>query len=209
MWPELKTGPVSSKTVFQKFYDYHDLNRTVQAGETVLMDLGFSYEFYKGDVGRTIPVSGHFTQEQREVIDFMSGAYQNGLKSLRDGVTGDEIIRACAHYVEDHKQELHSELARRAALELLKPNRWVMYTHGIDMVEIFPVTELHTGNAVAFGPDFDVDGQGFYEEDVALITADGHQLINPPLPYSAVDIEKMMGSVKQELHRDAKEKRKK
>ena len=67
-----------------------------------------------------------------------------------------------------------------------------MYTHGLDMVEIFPVKELHSGNTVAFGPDFDVDGMGFYEEDVVLIKSDGYELINPPLPYSAVEIERMM-----------------
>ena len=46
MWPELKTGPVSGATVYQKAYDYHLLNRTVQAGQAVLIDLGFNYEFY-------------------------------------------------------------------------------------------------------------------------------------------------------------------
>jgi Xaa-Pro aminopeptidase len=197
MWPELKTGVVSSKTVFQKAYDYHLLNRTVKAGETVLMDLGFNFEFYKGDVGRTLPVSGHFTKDQREVIDLMNSAYQSGLKALHDGVNADEIIQTCIRYVEDHKQGLHSELAKRAALELLKPGIWLMYTHGLDMVEIYPLKELHTGNTVAFGPDFDVDGQGFYEEDLVLITADGYELINPALPYSAAGIEEMMARLKR------------
>src|SRR5437667_2481326 len=195
MWPELKTGPVSGATVFQKAYDYHLLNRTVQAGETVLMDLGFNYEFYKGDVGR---MSGHFTPEQREVIELMNGAYQIGLQAMHDGVSPNDIIQTCIRYVETHKDGLHSDLAKRAALELLKPGKWVMYTHGLDMVEIYPPPkELHTSNTVAFGPDFDVDGQGFYEEDVVLITADGHQLINPALPYSAADIEKMMAQLKR------------
>jgi len=197
MWPELKTGLVSGKTVFQKAYDYHLLNRTVKAGETVLMDLGFNYEFYKGDVGRTLPVSGHFTPDQREVIDFMSSAYQSGLQAMYDGASGNDIVQACIHYVENHKNGLHSDLAKRAAAELLKPTKWVMYTHGLDMVEIFPVQELHTGNTVAFGPDLDVDGQGFYEEDTFLITAEGHELINPALPYSAADIEKMMAHLKR------------
>ena len=197
MWPELKTGPVSGATVYQKAYDYHLLNRTVQAGETVLMDLGFNYEFYKGDVGRMLPVSGHFTPEQREVIELMNGAYQSGLQAMHAGVSGDEIIQTCIRYVENHKDGLHSDLAKRAAAELLKPTRWVMYTHGLDMVEIYPPKELHIGNTVAFGPDFDVDGQGFYEEDVSLITANGHQLINPPLPYAAADIEKMMAQLKR------------
>ena len=198
MWPELKTGLVSSRTVFQKFYDYHNLNRKLQAGETVLMDLGFNYELYKGDVGRMLPVSGHFTPGQREVIELMDGAYQSGLQAMHDGVDANDIIQTCIHYVEEHKNGLHSDLAKRAALELMKPSTWVMYTHGLDMVEIFPPKELRTGNTVAFGPEFYVDGQGFYEEDVALITADGHQLINPALPYSAAGIEKMMAAVKQE-----------
>jgi len=72
-----------------------------------------------------------------------------------------------------------------------------MYTHGLDMVEIYPPKELHVGNTVAFGPDFDVDGQGFYEEDVFLITAEGHELINPASPYSAADIDKMMTDLKR------------
>jgi Xaa-Pro aminopeptidase len=107
MWPVLKTGPVSSRTIFQKFYDYHLLNRTVQTGETVLMDLGFNHEFYKGDIkgdiGRILPVSGHFTSEQREVIDLMSGAHRSGLRALHDGVSAAEIIAACSRYVENRR----------------------------------------------------------------------------------------------------------
>lgn len=197
MWPELKTGPLSNGTIYRKSYDYHLLNRTVQTGETVLMDLGFTHEYYKGDVGRTLPVSGHFTSEQREVIDLMSGAYRSGLQTLHDGVSADEIIQACSRYVEDHTQGLHSEFARRAASELRKPATWIMYTHGLDMVEMYPVQVLHSGNTVAIGPDFVVDGQGFYEEDVALITTDSYHLINPPLPYSAAAIEDLMAAQKR------------
>ena len=194
MWPELKTAGI---TVFQKFYDYHLRNRTVQSGETLLMNLGFDCDFYKGDVGRTLPVSGHFTRDQREVIDFMNGAYQSGLRVLRDGVSADEVIAAGTRYATDHRQALRSELARRAAAELAKPSTWIMYTHGLDMVEIYPLKDLHTGNTVAIETEFNVDGMGFYEEDVLLITANGYQLINPDLPYSATDIETLMSRLKR------------
>src|SRR5437879_4331800 len=108
-WPELRSGPVSSRTVFQKFYDYHLLNRTLQAGETAPMDLGFSSEFYKGDVGRTLPVSGHFTPDQREVIDFMNNAYHSGPKAMHDGVSGDEIIPTCLRHLDNHEDRLQSD----------------------------------------------------------------------------------------------------
>ena len=194
MWPELKTAGI---TVFQKFYDYHLRNRTVQSGETLLMNLGFDCDFYKGDVGRTLPVSGHFTPDQREVIDFMNGAYQSGLRVLRDGVSADEVIAASTRYATDRRQALRSELARQAAAELAKPSTWIMYTHGLDMVEIYPLKDLHTGNTVAFETEINVDGTGFYEEDVLLITANGYQLINPDLPYSATDIETLMSRLKR------------
>jgi hypothetical protein len=86
---------------------------------------------------------------------------------------------------------------------MMKPDSWTMYTHGLDMVEIFPVKELHTGNTVAFGPDFQIDGMGFYEEDVSLVTATGHEVVNPPLPYTAADIEKLMARLKRSIQREA------
>jgi len=193
IWPEIKSGTV---TVFQKFWDYHLQNRTLQAGDTVSMDLGFSHELYKGDVGRTIPISGHFTADQTEVINFMDEAYHAGLHAMREGVSGDEVIQNSIRYVTDHSQALRSELARHAAAQLLKPGAWVMYSHGIDAVEIFPIGQMHAGNTIAYGPEFDVDGVRFYEEDVSLITPNGHELINPELPYKANDIELTMAHLK-------------
>src|SRR5262249_25966785 len=72
-----------------------------------------------------------------------------------------------------------------------------VHTHGLDMAEIYPLKDLHTGNTVAFETEFNVDGTGFYEEDVLLITANGYQLINPNLPYSATDIETLMSRLKR------------
>ena len=193
MWPEVKSGKV---TVFQKFWDYHLQNRTLQAGDTVSMDLGFSHELYKGDVGRTMPVSGHFTPDQAEVINFMDEAYHAGLHAMRDGVTGDEVIQTSIRYVAEHSHALRSQLSRHAAAQLLKPSAWVMYSHGIDAVEIFPVQQMHAGNTIAYGPEFEADGFSFYEEDVSLITSNGHEIINPELPYKANDIERVMAQLK-------------
>src|SRR5205807_2397943 len=119
-------------TVFEKFYDYHLLNRPLAPGGTVLMDIGFNHDLYKGAVGRTAPVSGHFTKDQEEVIDFMDAAYQAGLAVMRNGVTSEAVIQASIAYVADHRGALRSDLARKAADQLMRPRAWEMYTHGID-----------------------------------------------------------------------------
>ncbi len=198
IWPEIKAGPLLPGTVVRKAYDYHNLNRTVQAGDNVTMDIGFSYDFYKGDVGRTFPATGHFSKDQREVVELMNGAYQAGLRAMHDGVSSDDVFRACTRYAQDQIKTLHSDLAKHAAARLATPDGWIMYTHGLDMVEIFPPPEkLHTGNTIAFSADFAADGMGFYQEDVLLITPNGYELINPPLPYTAADIEALMARLKR------------
>jgi hypothetical protein len=63
-----------------------------------------------------------------------------------------------------------------------------MYGHGIDLVEEVPAV-FAAGNVVCWAPEFSVQGQGFYVEDTVLVTAGGHDLLNPPLPYEAQALE--------------------
>jgi Xaa-Pro aminopeptidase len=43
-------------------------------------------------------------------------------------------------------------------------------------------------------PIFSVDGQGFYLEDMILVTPTGHEILTPGLPYTADEIERRVGS---------------
>ena len=189
MWPTLLTGP-DPDNIYAKFYDSDGTDRTLQAGQVLRVNMAFDYQGYKGDIGRTFPVSGKFTPEQSEVLDLMNGAYQACLQALHDGTTPDAVIQAGIHYVEDHKSALRSDLARKAATKLVTMNPWILYSHGLEMVDKFPLQTLKSGYVLGFGPDVDVDGQVFYVEDTLLVTKDGYELINPPLPYSPADIEK-------------------
>jgi hypothetical protein len=35
-----------------------------------------------------------------------------------------------------------------------------------------------------------VDGDAYFVEDAILVTPGGHEIVNPPLPYTAADLEK-------------------
>ena len=43
---------------------------------------------------------------------------------------------------------------------------------------------------ICFEPGVEVDGQMLFVEDTILITVNGHEILNPPLPYWAADIER-------------------
>jgi Xaa-Pro aminopeptidase len=76
LWPWVRSGPYTlESTLFEPFVDYHNLDRKMQAGEVVRLDLGCDFQMYKGDFGRTIPVSGHFDEGQRETMELLNGAY--------------------------------------------------------------------------------------------------------------------------------------
>ncbi len=53
---------------------YNRNDRYMQAGEVVVIDIGASYRGYAADVTRTIPVSGTFSREQRDVYQIVRDA---------------------------------------------------------------------------------------------------------------------------------------
>jgi Xaa-Pro aminopeptidase len=53
---------------------YNIDNRMMQSGDLVVMDVGASYRGYAGDVTRTVPVSGHYSSDQRAVYQIVRDA---------------------------------------------------------------------------------------------------------------------------------------
>jgi Xaa-Pro aminopeptidase len=188
-WPWVRSGSSAFMPgLFASFLDYHALDHVMANGEIARVNLGAEYDMYKGDYGRTFPVSATFTADQREVMDLFSDAYLAGLKVFRAGATPADVIIASINYVKERQPTLHSDLARSAADRLVTRAPWSMYGHGIDVVEDVPST-FAAGNVVCWAPEFSVQGQGFYVEDMVLVTASGYELLNPPLPYGARALE--------------------
>ncbi len=66
-------------------------------GDLVLIDAGCEYKGYAGDITRTFPVNGKFTQAQREIYDIVLESLETSLRLYRPGtsileVTG-EVVR--------------------------------------------------------------------------------------------------------------------
>ncbi|WP_428738015.1 aminopeptidase P N-terminal domain-containing protein [Sulfurimonas sp.] len=50
---------------------YVDNNKPLKSGELILIDAGCEYDYYSSDITRTIPVSGKFTKEQKELYQMV------------------------------------------------------------------------------------------------------------------------------------------
>ena len=66
----------------------------MKGGDLVRLDVGCESERYSGDLGRTVPVSGRFTAEQREIWNSFVAAYRAGVQSIREGATEDQVFAA-------------------------------------------------------------------------------------------------------------------
>jgi Xaa-Pro aminopeptidase len=188
-WPWVRSGSSAYLPgLFASFFDYHALDHVMAEGEIARVNLGAEYGMYKGDYGRSFPVGAKFTPDQREVLNLFSHAYLAGLQVIRPGENLADAINASIADIKDHRSALKSDLSRAAADVLVTPQPWSMYAHGIDMVEDVPAV-FAAGNVLCWAPEFSVRGQGFYIQDTVLVTAGGHDLLNPPLPNEPQELE--------------------
>jgi Xaa-Pro aminopeptidase len=147
-----------------------------------------------GDVGRTAPVSGHFTAEQREAWDLFVAAYRAGLAAVRPGRTAGDVLVAWQGEIARRRPALVSAFARETAEQALDSagTRW-WQIHGVGVAPGEDLVDtLRAGQVVAFEPILTVGGVGLYLEDVLLVTPTGAEVLTSGLPYSATEIERVM-----------------
>ncbi len=191
-WPWTMSGPNAQfANLFSSFQSYEHIDRVMQRGEVVRVDVGCQADHYMGDVGRTAPVSGHFTDGQREAWDLFIAGYRAGLPLIRDGAATADVFAAAIAEVRKRAPALKTAQGKRAAEILLAPNGtdpWEIHGVGLDDAEGQPPV-LRTGMVVAYELMFVVDGDGFYLEDMIAVGATDHELLTPGLPYTAAEIE--------------------
>ena len=66
---------------------YNDNNMECKAGEIILMDFGAEYANYAADLTRCVPVSGEFTERQRDVYNAVHRVMKQATKMLVPGNT--------------------------------------------------------------------------------------------------------------------------
>lgn len=194
-WPWAMSGPNAVfPTPFTALLDPHFLNRVMRAGEIARFDLGCQVDHYVGDVGRTVPVSGSFTPGQAEVIDLLVAVYRAGLATLRDGASIRGLLQASMAEAARRQATMRTTLGRHAAAVISTPGSipfWQWHGIGLDYAE--PLSPaLRAGMVLDYEPIFVVDGQGFYMEDMILVTSTGYEILTSGLPNTAAEIERAM-----------------
>jgi Xaa-Pro aminopeptidase len=174
-------------------FRYDHLDSTMKAGDLVRLDVGCEWEHYQGDLGRTVPVSGKYTEEQREIWTIFVAAYQAGVKQLKEGNTEDQVFEAWKQELLRQRPNAKSALAKQA-IETWSERKNVPYwqAHTMNLDAGFIDGAMRAGMTINFEPIAAIGGQGYYLEDMFLITKDGAEKLTPGVPYGAEEIEKAM-----------------
>lgn len=70
---------------------YSENNRQMQAGELLLVDAAANYEYMSGDITRTYPISGTFTQNQKDLYAIVLQAQDEAMKVARAGTPLSQV----------------------------------------------------------------------------------------------------------------------
>jgi Xaa-Pro aminopeptidase len=196
-WPWAMSG---ENAVFPRPFTslarYDHLDQDMGSGDLVRLDVGCEWDHYGGDLGRTVPVSGHYNDDQRETWNIFVAAYRAGALAIRDGVTVDQIFDAWRTELLRQRASAKSSMAQRA-IDFWSDRKNVRYwqVHTTNLLPGLPVGPLRAGTTINFEPIASIDGQGFFLEDMYLVTKSGTELLTPGVPYSADEIEAAMRQV--------------
>ncbi len=186
----------------------------VNYGDLLLVDAGVECrQLYTADVTRTIPVSGRFTPEQREVYQIVLDAQRAAMAEVKPGATFMAPHRAATRVLAEGLRRLgiltvDPEVAVRRDQQLHR--RWTMHgtSHmlGLDVHdcnsardeqyhgELKPGYVLTVEPGLYFQPD-DLTvperyrGIGVRIEDDVLVTEDGHRNLSQALPSDPDEVE--------------------
>ena len=172
------SGPNSCVLHYRGEHDH----REMRAGDLVLCDVGAEVENYAADITRTFPVSGRFTERQREVYDVVLEAADAAIAAIRPGVTmrelndiAEEVIES-AGYTDDMKHGLGHFLG--------------LYVHDVGNRHL-PLTP---GTIITIEPGIYLTDEniGIRIEDDVLVTEAGFEVLSRDLPRTADEIEAFM-----------------
>ena len=192
-------------------------DRSMKAGELVLVDAGAEFSYYTGDITRTWPVSGRFDGPQREIYDFVLRAQQEVIALAKPGLPWTALHERAVEVLTTGMVErgiLAGPVAK--AIEEKTFRAWYMHSTGhwlgIDVHDVGAYYEdadkartLQPGMVFTvepglyFAPDAAgvpdrYKGIGVRIEDDVLVTETGHDVLSKGAPKEPDAIEAVVGA---------------
>ena len=191
---------------------YTENDRPLNDGDLVLIDAGCEFAMYAGDITRTFPVNGKFSQPQREIYELVLKAQKRAIELLVPGNSikqaNDEVIRIKTQGLVDLgilKGDVDTLIEQQAYRQFYMHGlgHWLgldvhdVGSYGQDkqrILEIGMVITVEPGIYIAEDADVpeQYKGIGVRIEDNLLMTEYGNKILTAAAPKEIADIENLM-----------------
>ncbi len=196
---DLQSGPNFMKSFIDILNDHDKLDRVMEPGEVMLVDLSCETDYYKTDLARTAPVSGKFTKEQRALYDLYLIAYRAALAAVRPGATQRDIALASVEAMKRELPRLDDDVLRRGVQSYIdRHENGAPLGHYVDYYlggAGDAARPLVPGQVFVIEPVMKLPDQNNFRvtlEDMILVTENGHEVLSAVLPMDADAIEKII-----------------
>ena len=193
-------APIVGAGIDSTVLHYNKLDRRIEDGDIVLLDVGGQYSGYASDITRTIPANGKFTPRQREIYEIVLGAQNAALEALKPGMTlygppATSLQKIAMDYIDSHGKDKEGRSLGRYYIHGLS------HHVGLDVHDSSGLPRpLEPGMVITVEPGIYIpeENLGVRIEDDVLITPTGYKLLTARLPRSPDEIEKIMADGKAE-----------
>jgi Xaa-Pro aminopeptidase len=178
---------------------YSENSQTMQTGQVVVVDAAGEYSMYASDITRTVPVSGHFSERQREIYDIVLGAQKAAMDGFVAGKSHlndpthkypDSLDTIAFNYMNAHGKDLHGEQLGKYFIH------GIGHSVGIDVHDPYDYTQpVKPGTVFTIEPGIYIPEEkiGVRIEDVFYANPDGKlECVTCALPKEADAVEKAM-----------------
>jgi Xaa-Pro aminopeptidase len=193
-------APIVGSGINSTVLHYNKLDRKIDGGEIVLMDVGGQYSGYAADITRTIPADGKFTPRQREIYEIVLGAQNAALAAVKPGMMmsgqgSNSLQKIAMEYIDSHGKDKEGRSLGRYYIHGLSHHL------GLNVHDPSgPSRPLEPGMVITIEPGIYIpeENLGVRIEDDVLVTPTGYKLLTARLPRSPDEIEKIMAEGKAE-----------
>lgn len=172
---------------------YSDNNSKCAENDLILFDLGAQYQYYNADITRTFPVSGKFTERQKQVYNVVLKANEEVAKAVKPGMPFTELNEIAKRILAEGCRELG---LIKEETDLIK-----YYFHGVSHflgLDTHDVGEreqvLKPGMVFTNEPGLYIaeENIGIRIEDDILVTEDGCEVLSKSIIKTVEEIENFM-----------------
>jgi Xaa-Pro aminopeptidase len=193
------SGPNAFLNLLPLWSDYYHLDRQMKAGEGVFLDVGAEVGYYVSDIGRTAPVSGKFSPEQKALYEAYLPCFLQAEQSVRPGVTQRDLVKTCVSCARNELTKVSEPYLKAALGEFvreLESHSSLGHYQDMNVLGAGPGDDepLQAGMVFAIEPVLYSRQQNFavFLEDVVLVTDGGYDVLSRGMPYTVEEVEALM-----------------